>query len=298
MVFLPHPSPLQEVHCSLFPQVQLWIKRDDLLHPEVSGNKYRKLKYPLLAALPEKPTIISMGGPWSNHLHALAHASKILGFDSHALVRGLRDEAKPLTATLTDCKALGMQLHFVSRDSYRQLREDPHAWQELTELQINDCYWLPEGGSSALAVKGVAELVSELPFVPDTIIVACGTGATLAGLVAGMQGQGRIVGIAAVQNANYLSEQVRTLLALSGAPQYQNFDILSGYEHGGFGKTSLALRDFCQQFSDETKIRLEPVYTGKMFYALHQLIRIGHFKPGERIVAIHTGGMQGLRGFK
>lgn len=338
-LFLSQPSPISHIHCAFFHNVDLWIKRDDLLHATVSGNKFRKLKYPLLALHDlhnhiqhihsihqkqheqqpvqkhenqhenqlkqplqdkqlSKPTVISMGGAWSNHLHALAHAAKLMNLNSIGLVRGLQ---KIITPTLQDCIDQGMQLHFVSRDDYRRLREDNKAWQEFVptdfSTQLTEPTWLPEGGSTPEALRGVAELIDELPFIPDTIVVACGTATTLAGLVAGMQGRGRVVGIAAVHNAHYLNQQVHDLLQHAHLPAYTNFEILHDYHHGGFAKVNEGLLQFCDQFTLENNIPIEPIYTGKLFYAIAQLVQSNFFKPNEKILAIHTGGLQGKRGF-
>lgn len=305
MLFLSQTSPLQMISptqrpsSTLFPQLRLWVKRDDLLHADVSGNKFRKLKHALLSISKEAPPvshIISMGGAWSNHLHALAHAAKQLNLTTLALVRGTQ-HANTLSPTLRDCQALGMQLRFLQREEYRHLRDDPLAWQNYTTDSNKSYLWLPEGGSHPLAIKGVAELIAELPFIPDTVVVACGTAATLAGLVAGMQGRGRVIGIAALKNAEYLREQVNQLLVKANYPAYQNFDILQGFEHGGYAKITANLRSFSHTFMQETEIPLEPVYTAKMFFAIDQLCRQGFFKVTESVVAIHTGGLQGRRGF-
>jgi 1-aminocyclopropane-1-carboxylate deaminase len=315
MALLSHSSPLERISSALFPDIQLWIKRDDLLHPTVSGNKMRKLKYNLLQIGDARPTLVSMGGAWSNHLHALAHAAKLLDFKSIGLVRGLHAAQHALNPTLSDCAAQGMQLRFVSRDDYRDLRDLAAAWRQWVSPNTEDYVWLPEGGSNSAALAGVAELVAELADdlgeelkaypscihsateVPDTIIVACGTGATLAGILAGLGGKGRVIGIAAVSNAGYLRQQVLQLLRDAGYPAYQNFEILLDYTHGGFAKTTPELMQFCALFSQTTHIQLEPVYTGKMLHALSELCRRGKFRQGERVVAIHTGGLQGLRGY-
>lgn len=303
MNFLSHSSPLQFVHSALFPGIKLWVKRDDLLHPQVSGNKFRKLKFPLLSLKDDRDrhTVVSMGGIWSNHLHALAHAGRLSGLQTIGLVRGLRDPTSPLSACLQDCVEAGMQLHFLSRLEYRQLRDKPSAWQNHIDRNPDECLWLPEGGSSSAAVGGVAEVVLEileaLGELPEHIVLACGTGATLAGVVAGMQNQGKVIGIAAVQNTHYLPDEVDKLLSLAGFPPAENFKILHNFTHGGFAKTSPDLLKFCDEFSAETLIPIEPVYTGKMFYALHKLCLMGEFNLGEKIVAIHTGGLQGKRGF-
>jgi 1-aminocyclopropane-1-carboxylate deaminase len=303
MNFLSHSSPLQYVHSALFPGIKLWVKRDDLLHPQVSGNKFRKLKYPLLSLKDDlhRHTIVSMGGFWSNHLHALAHAGRLSAIQTIGLVRGLRDHSSPLSACLRDCMEAGMQLHFLSRLEYRQLRDNPSAWQRWVDRSPSEYLWLPEGGSSSAAVRGVSELVAEileeLEEPPEQIILACGTGATLAGVVAGVESRSKVIGIAAVQNTHYLPNDVDNLLSLAGFPPAENFRILHNFTHGGFAKTSPDLLKFCDEFSSETLIPIEPVYTGKMFYALHQLCLMGEFKPSEKIVAIHTGGLQGKRGF-
>ncbi|MFZ6751581.1 1-aminocyclopropane-1-carboxylate deaminase/D-cysteine desulfhydrase [Undibacterium sp. Ren11W] len=294
-------SPLQVLKSRFFPGIQLWVKRDDLLHPMVSGNKFRKLKYPLLALQDSSPTLVTMGGAWSNHLHATAHAAKLAGYPALALVRGYAQGQGQITATLEDCLALGMQLQFVSRDSYRQLRDVPGAWRQYVTAPTPQHVWLPEGGSDPAALPGVAELVTEivsqLGLVPDTVLVACGTGATLAGILAGMQGRGRVLGVAAIKNAEYLHAEIAGLLCRAAYPAQSNYELLCDFHHGGYAKAPPALRQFCLELTAETGLSLEPVYTGKMFYALHQLLAAGKFQRGERVVAIHTGGLQGARGF-
>lgn len=305
MQFNHDSSPLQLLKSRFFPNVRLWVKRDDLLHPDVSGNKFRKLKYPLLAVQNFSPSLVTMGGAWSNHLHALAHAAKLARYPVTALVRGHDDLNTPLSATLLDCKNLGMQIHFVSRIDYRELRSDPNAWRKHIANASASHVWLPEGGSAPAALHGVAELVDELfnsPFESEdcaltTLVVACGTGATLAGLLAGLRGRGRVLGIAAISNAGYLQAEIASLLQQAGYPAYQNYELLTDFHHGGYAKAPPALRQFCADFSADTGIPIEPVYTGKMFYALHKLAQEGYFDPAERVVAIHTGGLQGARGF-
>ena len=248
------------------------------------------------------PTVISMGGPWSNHLHALAHAGQLFGFPTVGLIRGIHDTDKLLSATLADCEAWGMKLQFLSRIDYRELRNSPLAWKTWIDTGGSEYLWLPEGGSSVDAVHGVAEMVdevvTELGEFPTRLIAACGTGATLAGLVAGMQNHGKLIGIAAVQSASYLKTEIDKLLSLAAYPPYQNFEVCHDFTHGGFAKTSTTLLDFCEEFSLDTQIPVEPVYTGKMFYALHQLCRSGKFTQNEKVVAVHTGGLQGNRGYR
>lgn len=270
------------------------MKRDDMLHPQVSGNKFRKLKYPLQALQGRSTHVVSMGGIWSNHIHALAHAAQILGLPTTALIRGATGMH---SAMLDDVVALGMQVQFVNREAYRDLRQNESAWRSHVDSGNADVLWLPEGGSAPFALHGVAEMVSELTFIPDVLVVACGTGATLAGLLAGLDGRSKVLGIAAISKGEHLRAEVSRLLNQAGYPDYQNYELLTGYHHGGYGKTSPALTGFCHEFQQETAIPLEPVYTGKMMFALRQLWHDGYLARNARVVAVHTGGLQGARGF-
>jgi 1-aminocyclopropane-1-carboxylate deaminase len=271
-------------------EIELWMKRDDLLHRVISGNKWRKLKYSLDHALSSgADTIISMGGAYSNHLHALAYAGKALGLKTIGLIRG--EQLQTLTPTLRDMQNRGMELKFVSRSDYRLLRHYKGC-HDLPGLKPQQ-YWLPEGGAQALALKGVAELVNEINVLYDIFCVPCGTGATLAGIIEAVPDQVSVIGIAALKNAGFLTAEVESLL-----PQpCNNWQINLDYHFGGFAKTSAELMAFIKDFELKNKIPLEPVYTGKMMYALYDLIAKHYFKPGQRIIAVHTGGLQGKRGF-
>ncbi|MDI1231031.1 MAG: pyridoxal-phosphate dependent enzyme [Methylobacter sp.] len=269
-------------------QIELWMKRDDLLHPVISGNKWRKLKYSLDHALSlGTDTIISMGGAYSNHLHALAYVGKVLGLKTIGLVRG--EQLVTLTPTLSDINDWGMELRFVSRADYRLLRQYKNH-QALPGLQPGQ-YWLTEGGAHALALKGVAELVNEIEIPYDTLCVPCGTGTTLAGIIDAAQEQVSVLGFAALKNAGFLTAEVEAMLSQSR----NNWQINLGYHFGGFAKINAELSAFTDDFELKTGIPLEPVYTGKMMYAVYDLIKKHYFKPGERIIALHTGGLQGKR---
>ena len=271
-------------------QIKLWIKRDDLLHPIISGNKWRKLKYTLDHALSEgADTLISMGGAYSNHLHALAYVGKALGLKTIGLVRG--EQPETLTPTLSDLQNWGMVLKFVSRFDYRLLRQYKGCY-DLPGLKPQQ-YWLPEGGAQALALKGVAELVNEIDVAYDILCVPCGTGATLAGIIDMVPDQVSVMGFAALKNAEFLQTDVESLLPRPCS----NWQINMDYHFGGFAKTSAELMTFMADFEFKTGIPLEPVYTGKMIYAIYNLITKHTFKPGQRIIAVHTGGLQGKRGF-
>ncbi len=268
--------------------IELWMKRDDLLHPVISGNKWRKLKFILDHALYSgADTIISMGGMYSNHLHALAFAGKALGLKTIAYIRG--EAPVVLTPTLVDLKTWGMELRFISRTDYRQLRQYK-GYLDLPGIKPQQ-YWLPEGGAQVLALSGVAELVKEIEVVYDHLCVPCGTGATLAGLIAASDDKVSVLGFAALKNAGFLNKDVNSLLKQS----QNNWQINLDYHFGGFASTTPELLSFMSDFEAKTKIQLEPIYTGKMMYALYDLIRKGHFSAGQRIIAVHTGGLQGDR---
>ena len=284
------PSILTKIDGPLCAQfgIELWMKRDDQLHPVISGNKWRKLKFILDHALYSgADTIISMGGVYSNHLHALAYIGKVLGLKTIAYLRG--DAPAVLTPTLVDLIAWGMELRFISRTDYRQLRQYKGSL-DLPGLKPQQ-YWLPEGGAQALALCGVAELIAEIDIAYDQLCVPCGTGATLAGLISATSDNISLLAFAALKNAGFLNADVSSLLKHSKS----NWQINLDYHFGGFASTTPELLNFISAFEAKTTIQLEPVYTGKMMYALYDLISKGHFSAGQRIIAIHTGGLQGDR---
>jgi 1-aminocyclopropane-1-carboxylate deaminase len=270
--------------------IELWVKRDDLLHPVISGNKWRKLKYILDHALSlGAHTLISMGGAYSNHLHALAYVGRELGLKTVGLIRG--EQPDTLNPTLADMRNWGMELKFVSRSGYRDLRHYKDR-QDLPGINPRQ-YWLPEGGAQALALKGVAELVREIDMPYDMLCVPCGTGTTLAGIIEAVPESISVMGFAALKNAGFLTADVESLLSRP----YANWQINPDYHFGGFAQVNAGLMAFIEAFELKTHVPLEPVYTGKMLYGLYDLIAHGCFKPGQRIIAVHTGGLQGKRGF-
>lgn len=270
--------------------IELWVKRDDSLHPVISGNKWRKLKYILDHALSlGAHTLISMGGAYSNHLHALAYVGRELGLKTVGLIRG--EQPDTLNPTLADMRNWGMELKFVSRSDYRDLRHYKDR-QDLPGINPRQ-YWLPEGGAQALALKGVAELVREIDMPYDMLCVPCGTGTTLAGIIEAVPESVSVMGFAALKNAGFLTADVESLLSRP----YANWQINPDYHFGGFAQVNAGLMAFIEAFELKTHVPLEPVYTGKMLYGLYDLIAQGCFKPGQRIIAVHTGGLQGKRGF-
>lgn len=284
-------SKLQSVEYDLFRsmQVDVRVKRDDLLHPVISGNKWRKLKYCIQHAIESGQNhIISMGGTWSNHLHALAYIGKKLNIRTTGLIRG--ENARFDSPTLNDLKAFGMQLHFVSRTEYRKLREY-RLYNDPPSITY-DGYWIPEGGASVHALKGIFELKNELTTKADYIALACGTGTTLAGLIPSKIDRYQLIGIAALKGKSFLEKDIISLNHSHNAGQWS---INHDYHFGGFAKTTSELNNFTEQFKNQTGIPIEPVYTGKLFYGLVDMLRNNFFRQDSKIIVIHTGGLQGNR---
>lgn len=272
------------------------VLRDDLRAPLLAGNKARKLEHNLIAAYAQgAKTLVSMGGPHSNHLHALAAAGRQFGFATAAFVRAEPEQA--LTPTLADCRADGMALHFLSRSAFRELRAT--ATPDLSAFV--DPYWLPEGGSNALAIPGVAATLQTpavSAFAPDVVLCAAGTGATTAGLAAGLaavQAHGEIWAIAVLKGGGFLLRDGKRLLAEAGVKARRPLRLLTGYHFGGYGRCPPALQQFCRRFTADTGLPVEPIYTGRVCNALIALAERGVFRHGSRILLVHTGGMQGAR---
>lgn len=285
-------SPLQQIHDKRISDygIELWLKRDDCLHPIISGNKWRKLKYIINHALSlNAQTLISMGGAYSNHLHALAYVGKLLSLNTIGIIRAGVSEI--VTPSLQDMQSWGMQLRTISRSDYRQLRHY-RAWHELPNLEAGQ-YWLAEGGAQPLALLGVSELLTEIHIDYDYLCLACGTGTTLAGLRRAAPQHVSVLGIAALKNNGFLERDIAGLIPANTAPYY----LINDYALGGFARTTPELLAFIAEFESKTAIPLEPVYTGKLLYALYDLIAQGYFARGQRIIALHTGGLQGRRGF-
>lgn len=297
------PSPLQmlEDEWLAAKKIQLWIKRDDLLRVgdehAFCGNKWRKLKYNLLEAHRQNlSTLLTFGGAYSNHLAAVAQAGQIFDFQTIGIIRGEAHEL--LNPTLEFCKRQGMHLHHLDRESYRHKHE--LAFEERLRKQFGEFYLLPEGGTNALALQGCREIVSEIGQqidgeMPDFIAVSCGTGGTLAGIILELAGRSRVLGIS-VLKGDFLKQEVSQLLETSGKI-YSNWQIQTNYHCGGYAKFTPELIEFINQFKAKYGIPLDPVYTGKLFFGLFDLIRKNFFPPGSSIVAVHTGGLQGIAGF-
>lgn len=293
MAPLQLPSPLHRIRHPLLAahDVTLWCKRDDLIHPTLSGNKWRKLKYHLQQAqMLGKGHILSFGGAYSNHIHALAAAGLRLGLRTTGIIRGEGDTVS--NPTLKAAKGWGMDLVFVDRQDYRR-RQDPE-W--LARFEDDDTLLVPEGGSSPLAIPGVAELVDEVPFSPDLWVLPCASGGTLAGLIAGKRGQEQILAIAVLKGADFITGEVcRLHPAAATTPGWR---IALDHHDGGYARFSPALWQWVQAFSAETGLPLEPIYSGKAMWGLFRELAAGRIARGSKIIFIHTGGLQGLAGLE
>jgi len=279
--------------------VRLLLWRDDLLNPNLPGNKARKLKYNLLAAKAEGHTrLLTFGGAYSNHLAAVAAAGRLHGFETTGLVRG--EAHRPLSPTLARCAADGMALHYLDRTTYRR-RAEPDFLAEMRQ-QFGPAYLLPEGGTNPLALRGVAELIGELCQHTDfdALAVAAGTGGTLAGLALGLAQAGhpaRALGVAALKGADFLRADIDALTLATAGRVLSNYELHTGYHYGGYAKLPAELRAFVQQFEADYGVLLDPIYTGKLLAGVLDLIGLGHFAPGSTVVAVHTGGLQAWAGF-
>ncbi|MBO0933792.1 1-aminocyclopropane-1-carboxylate deaminase/D-cysteine desulfhydrase [Fibrella aquatilis] len=296
------PSPLMYLP-DPFPEpvpIRLYVKRDDLLHPLVSGNKWRKLKYNLIEANRLGISrLLTFGGAYSNHLYATAAAGKLFGFETVGVVRGDElsgspDNPKPLNATLQFCRDQGMVLHFISRTDYRRAA-DP-AYLAQLQAQFGPCYILPEGGTNDFAIRGTAEImpeiITQLGSYPNVVACAVGTGGTLAGIAQAAPPGVAVLGVLALQLAQGES------LRLTGLPSTlpQNVTVETAYSFGGYARTTPALLDFMHTFEAQNGMLLDLVYTAKLLFAIYDLARKEHFPEGAKVVVVHTGGLQGRWG--
>ena len=287
-VALRLPSPLVELHddCLDRAGVRLLVKRDDLIHPEMPGNKWRKLAYNLVAAAGEgHETLLTFGGAYSNHIRATAAAGYYFGFRTIGVIRG--EEHLPLNPSLAYVVSRGMRLTYLDRTTYRQ-KHGP-AVIEALRREWGRFYLLPEGGSNALAVRGCAELPTEITENFDVICCGVGTGGTLAGIAAGLKVGQRAIGFSALKGGEFLADEVRRLQEEAFDATTGNWRIECGYHFGGFAKTTPELSVFIDDFAARHGIALDRVYVAKMMLGLLTMIRDGAFSRGTTIVAVVTG---------
>ena len=291
MIWNNHKSIIQSIDISKITSqnIQLSILREDLIHPEISGNKYRKLKYNFLEA--EKlgfKKIITFGGAFSNHISATAAAGKEYGFETIGIIRGeeLADKIEE-NATLRFAKNCGMQLHFISREDYRKKEENDFL--ETLNNKFPNSYVIPEGGTNDLAINGCKEILHENCAEYDFIATAIGTSGTIAGLMESAKPHQHILGFPSLKG-DFIQNDIKNLT------KKQNFTIFNEYHFGGYGKVSEELINFVNYFKQINQIQLDPIYTGKMVFGIFELIKNHYFRDYSKILMIHTGGLQGIEG--
>ncbi|WP_405329819.1 1-aminocyclopropane-1-carboxylate deaminase/D-cysteine desulfhydrase [Leeuwenhoekiella sp. LLG6367-2.1] len=286
---------IQQIDDPMFQSNNVFVSilREDLLHKEVSGNKFRKLKYNLIEATKQhKNTLLTYGGAFSNHIAATAKAGQICGYNTIGIIRGEElgiDLNKTLqqNATLRLAYDCGMRFYFVSRSDYRE--KNSASFRESLKQKFGDFYEIPEGGTNHLAVKGCAEILNENTAEYDYIMCPVGTGGTIAGIINGSLPHQKVIGFPALKG-DFLDNEIKKYT------QKQNWELIKDYNFGGYAKFNSELISFINNFKVNHKIQLDPIYTGKMMYGLIDLISNSYFSKNTRILAVHTGGLQGIAG--
>ncbi|MBG6186168.1 1-aminocyclopropane-1-carboxylate deaminase/D-cysteine desulfhydrase [Flavobacterium sp. CAN_S2] len=279
----------QKVLTSFPNAISVQIKREDLIHPFVSGNKFRKLKYNLLQAKTENhDTLLTFGGAFSNHIAAVAFAGKENGFKTIGIIRGDELAGKVTeNPTLSFAQNCGMQLEFISREEYRLKSEV--SFIENLKQNVGSFYLIPEGGTNDLAIKGCQEILTPEDADFDYICCSIGTGGTISGIINSVLPHQKVLGFPALKG-DFLKEEICNFV------QNENWELLTDYHFGGYGKVNEALIEFINQFYTENQIPLDPIYTGKMVFGVIDLIQKNYFPAESKILLIHTGGIQGIQG--
>lgn len=275
-------------------EIELFVKREDEIHPFISGNKFRKLKYNIQKAKEDGfTTVLTFGGAFSNHIVATAVAGKISGLKTIGIVRGeeLANDLEKVfkeNKTLKEAATNGMQLEFVDRTTYRE--KDSSDFIVKLKEKFGEFYIVPEGGTNDLAIKGCEEILTAEDEKFDYICVPVGTGGTISGLINSAFLNQKIIGFPALKG-DFLSDEIKKM-----ALNNQNWILNSEYHFGGYAKYNEDLIRFINQFKNQTSILLDPIYTGKMMFGIFDLIEKEYFKKDTRILVIHTGGLQGIDG--
>lgn len=280
----------QKISLDLPNGIELFIKREDLLHPIISGNKFRKLKYNIEEAKKSgNNTLLTFGGAFSNHILAVAGAGAEFGFKTIGVIRGEELASKVNeNPTLLKAKELGMDFYFVSRSVYQE-KESESFVIELKD-RFGDFYLIPEGGTNKFAIKGCKEILTEEDKqVFSHVACAVGTGGTFSGLINSSNQKQQLIGFSSLKGV-FLSDVIRNFA------EKTNWIINDDYHFGGYGKVTDELIHFLNNFYNQTAIPLDPVYTGKMVFGILEMIKNGYFDPKSKILIIHTGGLQGIKG--
>ena len=279
----------QKITYDLPKGITLEIKREDLLHPFVSGNKFRKLKYNILQAKAENQSgLLTFGGAFSNHIAAVAYAGKEQGFETIGVIRGdeLRDKISE-NPTLSFAQECGMRFEFVTREAYRHKTET--AFIEQLQVKFGSFYLVPEGGTNDLAVKGCEEILTEFDAHFDFVCSAVGTGGTISGLINSALPHQKVLGFPALKG-DFLQNEIHKFV------NNKNWELITDYHFGGYGKVTTEFIEWMNWFYAQTGIPLDPIYTGKMVFGVMDLIQRNYFPPKSKILMIHTGGLQGIAG--
>lgn len=268
--------------------IEVYVKREDVLHTEISGNKFRKLKFNLEEAKRLGYTkLLTFGGAYSNHIAAVAAAGKVFGFETIGVIRGEELEAKYLeNPTLKKASENGMQFEFVTRTQYRD--KNNVAFLDQLNNKFGAFYLIPEGGTNELAVKGCEEILTDNDEIFDFICCAVGTGGTISGIINSLKPHQKAIGFPALKG-DFLQEDIKKYAKNS------QWNLVTNYHFGGYAKINDELKQFMKQFFKKYLISLDPIYTSKTFFGVISLISKGYFKPDSKILLIHTGGLQGLQ---
>ncbi len=289
----PRDTPVCFIEC-LEGDIQLYLKREDLIHPTISGNKFRKLKFNIIEAVKTGyDTILTFGGAFSNHIYATAAAGANSGLKTIGVIRG--GIVEPLNSTLDQARKWGMELLPITRAEYKN-KTDPVFLDQL-QRRFGSFYLIPEGGSNSLALKGCKE-ITEVDEVFDYWCVSCGTGGTMAGMLAGLQSTESLLGFPALKGGKFLKADINGLLKQANIKVRCPWRLVTDYHFGGYAKISPELIEFIQNFKHKYQIQLDPIYTGKMLYGVYDLAKKGFFPTPSKVLAIHTGGFQGIAGIE
>lgn len=276
-------------------KVELFILRLDKIDRMISGNKYFKLKYNLEEALENNyKTILTFGGAFSNHIVATAAAGKMVGLKTIGIIRG--EKMEPLNPSLSFAGSCGMQLQFISRNDYRNRNETGYV--QFLKNKFGECFIIPEGGANKNGIRGCSEILNYRDEDFDVVCCSCGTGTMLAGIILSLKPGQKAIGFSALKNGEFLNMAIEKHLADFNSPEHKNYEIKTDYHFGGYGKINDALISFYKKFLNENAIEPDLVYTSKMLFGIFDLIEKNYFEPNTRILAVHSGGVQGNSGFK
>ena len=288
ILFVLQDIPSQKIKTSNS-NLSLFLRREDLIHPFISGNKFRKLKYNLAQAKAEnQEALLTFGGAFSNHIAATAFAGKEQGLKTIGIIRGDELESKiSINPTLKFAQECGMQFKFVSRELYRHKTETEFI--ENLKNEFGDFYLIPEGGTNEFAVQGCEEILSKVDSEYDFVCTAVGTGGTISGLINSSLPHQKVLGFPALKG-DFLNNEIRKFV------RKENWELITDYHFGGYGKVNSELIGFINRFYADNQIPLDPIYTGKMVFGVMDLISANYFPINSKILLIHTGGLQGIKG--